>query len=310
MRYLKITSAENPNNDFIELNDFNGFLCTSFSTLGISRQFEVFSVGNRQFSVDNKPKFKDYSLTVHILTKYSLYEQYYRELINFFDRNKKGGFRLYYNPYNGNRNDERTRYILCDIKTTTKAEKMQPITLTVQQNSLWIGATKSADVVSIYDSSQNVFEFKEDEKNYYCAAFKEDEEDYYCISFYNGVTGKIEFSNNCYNKIPTLIRIYGESENPIFSLFKKGETTAIHTVQIFTTIDKNHYVEINSSIEDNGVWLVNKDTKQRDDYSGFVNNSLGSPYIYLEQGEYEITVSDSRNNAINSIIFFNEEYSE
>lgn len=306
MRYLKITSAENPS-DGIELNDFNGYLCTSFTTLGISRQYETLAVGNRQFSVDNKPKFKDYSLTVHILTKYSLWEQYYRKLINFFDRNKKSGFRLYYNPYNGNSSDNRTRYILCDIKTTTKTEKMQPITLTVSQNSLWLGEDKIVNSISIVDTTSNIFAFKQDD-DLYCAAFKADN-NYYCISFYSGVTNKIIITNDCYNEIPLVIRIYGECVNPLISIFRVDEAAVIHNIQILKNVDKNHYIEINSYINENGVWLVNENTGEKQDYSEFVNNNLGSPYVYIDNGEYEIKITDGINN-IQGIILYNEEYSE
>ena len=88
MRYLKLASAKNPDTDFIELNDFNGFLCTRFETLGISRKLEFLTIENRQFSVDNKPDFKKYRLTIEILTKYAEYEAKHRELIDFLARKK------------------------------------------------------------------------------------------------------------------------------------------------------------------------------------------------------------------------------
>ena len=125
MRYLKLASAKNPDNDFIELNDFNGFLCTSFQQLGISRSLEFLSIKNRQFSVNNKPAFKNYTLKIEILSKYSEYEAKYRQFNTFIDRNKKDGFRLYYRPYDG----MELRYCLCDIEKLEKTEKLQPIIL-------------------------------------------------------------------------------------------------------------------------------------------------------------------------------------
>ena len=116
MRYLKITSATNPDNDFVLLNggyfdkngqkntsflSFTGFLCTQFQTLGISRELEFLTIENRNINVKNKPNFKKYSLTIEILSKYAEYEAKYQELITFLDRNKKNGFRLYYRPYDG-----------------------------------------------------------------------------------------------------------------------------------------------------------------------------------------------------------------
>lgn len=312
MRYLKITSAENPDNDYIELNDFNGFLCTSFTTLGISRQYETLAVGNRQFSVDNKPKFKDYSLTVHILTKYSLYEAKYNELITFLDRYKKDGFRLYYNPYNGNSSDNRTRYILCDIKTTTKTEKMQPITLTVSQNSLWIGKLKYNNLVSEEQTIDNIFEFKKDEiDNIYCASFKKDvyeKDDYYCINFVENYFENSIIVNECYNEIPLQIYINGYCDTPHLVL-KDENNVDIKEIQIDVIIPKGYYVYINSHINENGVWLVNSETGIKTDISDKVYNEKGSPYWYIGHGTYYLSIAQT-NDAVSCRVEFNEEYSE
>lgn len=307
MRYLKITSAENPNNDYIELNNFNGYLCTSFTTLGISRQYETLTIDNRQFSVDNKPKFKDYSLTVHILTKYSLWEQKYRELINFFDRNKKGGFRLYYRPYD----DMDMRYILCDIKTSAKTEKMQPVTLTVSQNSLWIGKTKSSNLLSEEIIVNNSFEFKKDEiDDIYCASFKQDNitEKYYCINFTEDYYENSKIVNECYEEIPLQIKIYGYCNNPHICLLSKNKTI-IKQIKINIVISENYYVFINSHINENGVWLVNKKTDEKTNISHLIYNEYGSPYWYIGKGTYYVKIVESYNK-YNYIVEFNEEYSE
>lgn len=305
MRYLKITSAKNPS-DGIELNDFNGFLCTQFSTLGISRKFDTLAVGNRQFTVDNKPEFKKYNLTIEILTSYALYEAKYRELINFIDRYKKDGFRLYYRPYNG----QPLRYCLCDIVTTAKTEKLQPVTLTVAQNSLWLGELKRETSVSVFDTNDNIFAFAEQgDDGYYSAKFYETEDIYY-ISFYTYEQSRVTFENASYNEIPLLIRIDGQCVNPFIQLYEINNVLPIRQLEIQTKIESGFYLEINSSINENGIWLVDKITGEKWDYSEYVNNEYGSPYFYISNGKYYINIQDQSQNAVLCDIFYNEEYSE
>lgn len=308
MRYLKITSAENPDTDYIELNDFNGFLCTQFRTIGINREYEFLTVNNRRFSVDNKTSFKDYSLTIEILSKYSEYEIKHRYFITFLDRNKKGGFRLYYCPYEG----MEERYCLCDIKSSVKTEKREPIVITVSQNSLWFGIQQYAET-SQTEQEGNLFVFKEDEdvSGYYSAGFylDEDTEDY-CIAFYNGIETTAEIVNNCYNDIPLNIKIYGTCVNPVVSLFRKGENEPLKRLKVYANVDQNHHIEVDADILKNGIWLVANDNSSIIDYSEAIDNELGSPYFYIENGEYYVTVEDDGNNVCIAEISWKEEYSE
>lgn len=307
MRYLKLASDKNPDNDYIELNDFNGFLCTSFQSIGISRKLEFLAIKNRQFVVSNKPNFKKYSLTVEILSKYSEYEAKHRELISFLDRNKKSGFRLYYRPYDG----MDLRYCLCDIETSQKVEKLQPVLLTLSQGSLWLSEEKKS-TTSQTKQEGNLFEFKDDGNDYYSASFELDESvsNYYCISFHGGFETTATIINNSYNEIPLNIKIYGECVNPIIYLYKKGENSPVKKTQIFANVDNGYYLEINAHILENGVWYVNGSTGKRFDYVELVNNEYGSPYFYVENGEYYIVVEDEGNNVCLTDIFYQEEYNE
>lgn len=309
MRYLKLASAKNPN-DYIELNDLNGFFCTSFRSIGIRREFEFLSINNRRFSVDNKTEFKDYSLTIEILSKYSEYETKHRTFISFLDRYKKDGFRLYYRPYDG----LEERYILCDIKSSEKIEKRQPILITLSQNSLWLKSDENKATTSQTEQEGNLFAFKEDEEitGYYSVGFYLDEniEDYYCVNFYSGIETTAEIVNSCYNEIPLNIRIYGECVNPVVSLFKKGESSPIRQLKVSATVDSEHYIEVNSNILENGVWLVSKNDGTKLDYGELIYNEFGSPYFYIDNGEYFVTVEDDGNNVCLAEFFWREEYSE
>lgn len=307
MRYLKLASAKNPDTDFIELNDFNGYLCTSFQTVGINRKLDFLAVKNRQFVVDNKPSFKKYGLTIEILSKYSEYEEKYRDLILFLDRNKKGGFRLYYRPYDA----MKMRYCLCDIETSVRGEKRQPVVITLSQGSLWLGEEKKETTSFVVDEDiHNIFAFVND-SGYYSARFGLDEKTQeYCIEFSLGATQKANVANESYNEIPLNMKIYGPCINPIVSLFEKNGNEPIKQVQIFANVDDGYYIEIKANIIESGVWYVENSTGRKVDYSSLVNNELGSPYIYIGSGEYVVSVADGNMNPCLADIFYQEEYEE
>lgn len=325
MRYLKLASAKNPDTDFIELNDLQGFLCTSFQTLGISRKLEFLSIKNRQFVVDNKPNFKKYSLVIEILSKYSEYEAKYAQFINFIDRNKISGFRLYYKPYDG----MNLRYCLCSVENLSKGDKLQPIVLTLSQDSLWLGEEKQSTTANIIIDQENVFAFskqneiyelidengedvEENRKYYYAVSFNEDKEleNFYCVEFYTGISSKAEITNNSYNEIPLNVKIYGPCTNPSIRLFRNGDVSPIRTFKITTDVSNDYYIEIISNINENGVWYVNKLTGRKEDYTKYVNNEYGSPYFYIDNGEYVVEVEDKSGNICLASVFYQEEYNE
>lgn len=323
MRYLKLTSAKNPENDYILLDgnyfdkdgnkntnfkNFEGFLCTSFQSIGISRKLEFLSIKNRQFSVDNKTNFKKYSLTIEILSKYSEYEAKHRSLITFLDRNKKDGFRLYFRPYDG----MDTRYCLCDIETSVRTEKMQPVILTLSQNSLWLGNEINSFTEPAITNKGNLYSFIDDGSGYYSASFLADKEltNYYSIEFFSGALTEAIIKNNSYNEIPLNIRIYGYCVNPVINLYRKGENTSIKTIEINAKVSEGYYIEIIADIKNSGIWYVNASTGNRQPYDEVVNNENGSPFIYVDFGEYTIKVVDGSDNTVLARISYQEEFSE
>lgn len=332
MRYIKIASDKNPINDYIELNDLQGYFCTSLQSLGFSRKIEYLKIQNRQDSVDNQVEFRDYSLTIEILTNYANFEPKYRELITFLDRNKKNGLRLYYRPYN----NMEMAYILCDIKSFTKTEKRQPVQLIVTQKSLWLSDEKKGIAESEESLQYNMFAFTHQKvvidenilydengnlkenftpaenqlKDYYCSSYYEDSEidGYYCMNFVSGISTRAHIIINSYNEIPLIIRIKGQCVNPTINLFKGGEDTPIRSTTIYATINQGYYVEINPKIFENGIWFINETTGEKIDYSELVNNS-SSPYFFVDNGEYYIEAKDTNNNAVSIDVLWQEEYS-
>ena len=308
MRQIRIASAKNPLTDFIELNDFNGFLCTQFGTLGVSRSVDFLTIGNRNIAVNNKPYFKKYSLTIEILTKYSEYERKYYDFISFIDRNKTDGIRLYYKPYDG----LEERYCLCSIESTTRIEKRQPIVLNVSQDSLWLGQQQVAHTSTIEEAQGNLFEFADDREGYFSASFSLDEKipDYYCVAFYSGMYQQADITISGYNEVPLNIVVKGRCEDPQIFLYRKKDNQLVKKFQVFATIEEGNYLEINSVIVENGVWEVSQQTGGKRDLTELVNYANGSPYFNLQRGEYYLSVIDEGGNQCITDISWQEEYSE
>jgi hypothetical protein len=308
MRQIRIASAKNPLTDFIELNDFNGFLCTQFRTLGISRSVEFLNIGNRNIAVNNKPAFKKYSLTIEILKPYGQYDDLYYTLLDFLDRNKRDGIRLYHRPSEFFREE---RYCLCSIESTSKAEKRQPIVLNLTQDSLWLGERRTEFTVRSEGIENNLFVFADDGDGYFSASFSLDEKiaDYYCVAFFNSITQQAEIAIKGYNEVPLNISIKGRCVDPQILIYRKNDKELVKKFQVFETIDEGHTLEINSGILDNGVWEVDA-YGRRDDLTDLVDHSNGSPYIWLTNGEYLVEVQDKDGNAETATIYWNEEYSE
>ena len=343
MRFLKLASAKNPDNDYILLNGgyfdedgvriktlketnglnpykdskgkdryvfekFNGFLCTKLQPLGISRKLDFLAIENRQVLVGNRFDFKKYNLTIEILSNYEEYENKYKELRLFIERNKNNGFRLYYSPFIG----MDIKYCLCEFESSNKGEKTQPVTLTFVQTSLWLGSLQTK-LTSQVNQSGNIFAFYKDNEidNSYSTSFsKDDKTNEYCVSLYNGIQSQADISNGGYYEIPLTIKINGPCVNPIVYLFAKNGKSPIRKTQILANVDYGYYIEIKAGILDSGVWYVNEATGKKEDYSGLINNSFGSPYFYIGNGNYYIKVEDAGQNIIETSVSYQEEYSE
>ena len=317
MRKIKLASARNPDNDFINLSDLNGFFCTSFQTLGISRQLGFLPIKNRNIPVSNNPAFKRYSLTIEILAPYSEYENKYYEFLSFIDRNKQDGFRLYNLPYSKMntriyKDTTEGRYCLCSIEMTSKIEKRSPITLSISQDSLWIGEKQTSETSILEDEDGNLFAFSNDGEGYYSAAFKEDENvsDYFAIAFYTGVKQQADITIEGYNEVPLNIIVKGHCLNPEILLFDRNNDTIVKKFKVYEEIDEGKQLEINSSILENGIWEVDISTGEKIDLTEKVDYSFGSPYFYLNRGKYYMEVYDDGGNKPTASASWREEYSE
>lgn len=305
MIYLKLASATNPSNDYLELSDFSGLLCTSFTTLGMRRQLQYMTVKNRSLTTSNEPVFKRYNLTILILGLYKDFETKYASLCEFLERNKRKGLILYHRPYD----DRPMRHCFCDIETVNKTNKMMPIGLTLVQKSLWLGTEKIADAVAQTEIDKE-FAFVAEEIDgelYHCVSFEKDETvdtSFFAIPFSTVSPKMFSFSNLSYNEIPLLITITGMCVEPTINFFRKGEETPFRKVKINTTVADGARLEIDARLDTYGVWMI--DTQKRD-YISLVDHSVGSPFVFVGHGDYEAVLENASGTMT---ITYQEEYDE
>jgi hypothetical protein len=207
---------------------------------------------------------------------------------------------------------------LCDIETSVRVEKMQPILLTLSQGSLWFGVEKTKHTSKYVEPNENMFAFQGNivnSKYYYSAGFFLDQTtDEYCVEFANDTSAIASITNESYNEIPLKIRIYGPCDSPIITLFNKDadkDKEPIRKTQILANIAVGYYLEINADIKENGVWYVNEETKETISYNDKVNNEYGSPYFYIDNGAYEVKIVDASTSTVaEGDVVYQEEYSE
>lgn len=160
--YRQFRLANIDNTDSIELNDFNGYLATMPSGLGIYMNNSYLNVGSKRIKTRQENSYKEITMIVDIYAnKREDVEKKYVALRNFLVKYREQGFRLYYSVLNG-----QERYIVCDIKTADKGEKsrvsMLSLPLIIDVRSYWKTDVQSVSTVQEIDE-QNLFIFTEDE---------------------------------------------------------------------------------------------------------------------------------------------------
>lgn len=317
--YRQFTITNEARTESIVLNDFNGFLATSPTGLGIYRQSEYIVVGNQRIQTNNRQTFQKITINVMILGGRSTWESKYVTLRDFISRNLKGGFRLYYTP------QETTRYIKCDITMADKTEKDRanlPIKLEIQPLSLWLDDVQ-AESVRKEIAGENLFEFKlndnltdDYDRDWYSAKFEEIEDltiegrDVYAISFGSIASQTTILNNTGTETTPLLIRIFGRAINPFITLKRAGSGLVEQQVSFSgLTIESGYYLEINSEATDTHIELVNIATGERFDRESFADID-SNIYMELPTGKWviEITEESGENECYAQIFFANQNY--
>lgn len=317
--YRQFTLTNEARTESVVLNDFNGFLATSPTGLGVYRTSEYIVVGNQRIQTNNRQTFQKITINVMILGERSTWETKYATLRNFISRNLKGGFRLYYTP------QETTRYIKCDITMADKTEKDRanlPIKLEIQPLSLWLDDVQ-VESVRKEITGENLFEFKlndnltdDYDRDWYSAKFEEIEEltiegrDVYAISFGSIASQSTILNNTGAETTPLLIRIFGRAINPFITL-KRAESDLAEQQVSFSglTIESGYYLEINSEATDTHIELVNIATGERFDRESFADID-SNIYMELPMGKWEIEITEEsgENECYAQIFFANQNY--
>ena len=159
-RQIRITDADNTAN--IALNDFDGYLATFPTGLGIYMTNSYLNVGSKRIKTNQENSYKEITMIVDIYaTKREDIEKKYNALRNFLVRYRDKGFRLYYSA-----SDEQERYILCDIRTADKSEKSKSrfmsLPLIIDVRSYWKTDIQSSSTAQD-EQTGNLFQFAEDE---------------------------------------------------------------------------------------------------------------------------------------------------
>lgn len=318
--YRQFTLTNEARTESFDLNDFNGFLATSPTGLGVYRTSEYIVIGNQRVQTNNRQTFQKITINIIILGSRSTWESKYATLRNFISRNLKGGFRLYYTP------QETTRYIKCDIVMADKTEKDRanlPIKLEIQPLSLWLDDVQ-VESVRKEITGENLFEFKPNDnltdkygRHFYSASFEQVEDltddygrDVYAISF-GSIASQITILNNTGTETtPLLIRIYGRAINPFITLKRAGSSLVEQQVSFSgLTIESGYYLEINSEATDTHIELVNIATGERFDRESFADID-SNIYMELPMGKWEIEITEEsgENECYAQIFFANQNY--
>ena len=163
--FRKVKITNNIGTESIELNDFDGYLMTSPTGLGIYLNNDYLVLANRRIRTEQKNAFNDIKFNIEIYgdTRDDV-EAKYIQLRNFISKNRVNGFKFYYIA-SGTRFSKYNKYINCDIKILDKTEKSginyMSVPLTLEPRSLWKTDEQKSSTVQTLGNS-NIFKFNYD----------------------------------------------------------------------------------------------------------------------------------------------------
>lgn len=303
----------------LDLNDFNKFLLTNPSGLGIALTNEYIRILNKRINVSREKDYKPITATIEVSGETrSDWEWNYAELRDFIVSNIKDGFALYYlattkNKSTGEKMTE--RHIICDVKLLSKTEKttygiLVPVEFEIRSN--WL-EDRQVSVEVDTDDERGLGFYKEevfiDESNteseiYYNYGFLFNENEYN-YKFTRGVFGEAELINDGDNETPLLITITSPCTNPLIRIFD-ANNIAIRVCKINVTVGEGEKLVINSDAENLDAYII---TALNEKYSCVDRIDLSfDGFIQLPVGEYSLRITDDLDNNINGYINFSLQY--
>lgn len=292
----------------LDLNDFNKFLLTNPSGLGIALTNEYIKILNKRINIHQEKDYKPITATIEVTGKNrDDWEWNYNELRDFVVANKKDGFALYYSTIEGYE-----RYVVCDIKLLAKTEKssyaiLVPVEFEIKSN--WLeDRIVSVEVSSGDEKGLGFYKETIDSEDYYCYGFLKDEigeEIEYNYKFIKGLRGEAELINNSDDVTPLKIIITSPCLYPFIRLYD-ANGNVVQSAKINVSIQEGEQLVINSDPENLEVYLI---TKQKEKISCIDMLDLSHDgFINLPVGSYTLQISDETENAISGAVNFSLQY--
>ena len=299
----------------LDLNDFNKFLLTNPSGLGIALTNEYIRILNKRINVKQEKDYKPITATIEVSGETrSDWEWNYAELRDFIVANSKDGFALYYSAI-----ENRERHIICDVKLLSKTEKttygiLVPVEFEIRSN--WL-EDRQVSVEVDTDEEMGLGFYEEEVFSDNTNTTTETYYDYgflynliegnieYNYKFAKGIKGEAELVNLGDSSTPLLITIISPCTNPLIQILNTNGVP-VQSCRVNITLREGEKLIINSDPENLDVYIltaVNEKVHCVDrldlSYDGFMN---------LPVGEYTLRVSDELDSKIGGYINFSIQY--
>lgn len=292
------------------LNDFNKYLLTLPSGLGFQYKNSFITAGTKRVKTSQEYEFKEITATIEVSgNTRDDWEKNYNELRDFIVNNKKSGFRLYYK----NRQTQKERFIICDIKTLTKTEKtsygiLVPIVL--EPKSVWQNEESASSSATALDETGNLVVFAYDksfsgETQYnYGYLYEEDVNDY-VAKYILGQIGQATLVNNSNEETPLIITIKNPCQTPYMELVDINGNV-LQASRIFVSLNNGDILTVNSEPENLSI-IVTRANGTTENITTEVDTSLTS-FLTLPVGSYVLKITDEVGSIINADIRFNNQF--
>lgn len=299
----------------LDLNDFNKFLLTNPSGLGIALTNEYIKILNKRINVNREKDYQPITATIEVSGKTrSDWEWNYAELRDFIVANRKDGFQLRYSSIKG-----KERYILCDIKLLSKTEKttyglLIPVEFEIKSN--WLEDKQEETNIVVDDERGLGFyedEVYSDETNtiteiIYDYGYLYDQigvDDEYNYRFVKGVRGEADLINKGDVETPLLITVSSPCVNPLIQLFDtNGVQVASSKINI--EVKEGQTLVINSDPEALDVYIITSTNEKEPCINNLDLTTDG--FINLPVGTYTLTMSDEAESNVGGSINFSIQY--
>lgn len=299
----------------LDLNDFNKFLLTNPSGLGVALTNEYIRILNKRINVRQDKDYKPITAVIEVSGETrSDWEWNYAELRNFIVTNAKDGFALYYSPI-----ENRERHIICDVKLLSKTEKttygiLVPVEFEIRSN--WLEDRQVSVEVDSDDEKglgfykEEVFtdESKTTTETYYNYGFLfnviGDEIDYN-YKFIKGVKGEAELINSGDSYTSLLITITSPCTNPLIQVLD-ANNIPVSDCRVNISLTEGERLVINSDPENLDVYIL---TTTGEKYHCVDKIDLSTDgFMQLPVGEYKLRVTDEVESSIGGYVNFSLQY--